>query len=143
MSIIYESLKKAESKDSNIKPKESKKFNFTPIFMFLIILGVAGFIGKRYVRTGVILVKNLINGEDKKNKDKKKEVKEPLPAKEYTPNTYTLEGIIFDGDNPVAVINGKVLKEGESIDDMKVIYIGSATVDLLNKKGNTKVTLTL
>lgn len=56
-------------------------------------------------------------------------------------SSLNLEGIIYDEYSPAVIINGKVLRKKERIDTFEVIDITPATVELLNVKDNTKLTL--
>jgi Na+-transporting methylmalonyl-CoA/oxaloacetate decarboxylase gamma subunit len=56
---------------------------------------------------------------------------------------YNLEGIIFDNAQPVAIIDGTMLKKGDIIGDFQVSEITATSVELLNTKDNTKRTLSL
>mgnify|MGYP000179797978 CR=1 FL=1 len=55
--------------------------------------------------------------------------------------TLKLESILHSEVRKVAVINGQVLAEGESIGSKKVVHIGKESVRLAN--GNQELTLTL
>jgi hypothetical protein len=52
-----------------------------------------------------------------------------------------LSAIMISQDNKLAVINGKILHEGDMINDMKVINIAPNTVDLASP--DEKLTLVL
>ena len=56
------------------------------------------------------------------------------------PGEYVLEGVIYSSD-PTAVINGKVLKAGEKIDNFVVQEITAQSVQLLKTDDNSSVTL--
>jgi hypothetical protein len=73
------------------------------------------------------------------------EVKEilPLPPELPAAPVYNLEGIIFDSALPMAIINGKMVKKGDTIGDSQVSEITATAVELLNLKDNTKFTLSL
>jgi hypothetical protein len=69
----------------------------------------------------------------------------PVPApvvKKREPGVYELEGIIYS-ENPIAIINGKILTKDGKIDDLVVIDITPQKVELLNQKTNTSITLNL
>jgi hypothetical protein len=51
---------------------------------------------------------------------------------------YNLEGIVYDNQESFAIINGKMLKKTEFIDDFQVSEITATSVELLNSKDNTK-----
>lgn len=68
---------------------------------------------------------------------------QPSPQVVATYPLYTLEGIVYDEAAPFAIINGKMLKKADKIDDFEVIDITAKTVELLNLKDNTKLTLSL
>jgi len=54
-----------------------------------------------------------------------------------------LDGIIYDTKDPVAIINGKILKVGERIQDLEVKSIESESAELINLKDNTTITVKL
>lgn len=57
------------------------------------------------------------------------------------PGTYGLDGVIDAGDNSMAIINGKLLKVDETIDDLILKKISPKEVELLNTKNNSTVIL--
>jgi len=56
---------------------------------------------------------------------------------------YLLEGVIYDEQNPSAIINGKVLRKTDKIDDYTVVDISQDSVQLINRKDNKVLTLYL
>jgi hypothetical protein len=147
MSIIYDALKKVEDKDKSPLAKGKKK----PFILFLcLVVIVIGF-------TIVFIVFKLppkkqiasITGQ-KALKDK---IKAPAAAEletqdKYSPEgaltgNYVLEGIIYDQEAPVAIINGTILREKDKIGKAEIIKINPDSVELLNLEDNTVFTLIL
>lgn len=56
---------------------------------------------------------------------------------------YLLEGVIYDEQNPSAIINGKVLRKTDKIDDYTVVEISQDSVQLINRNDNKILTLYL
>jgi type II secretory pathway component PulC len=54
---------------------------------------------------------------------------------------FKLNGIIVGGKNPIAIINGKLLRQGEKIDGYKVIRIDEKRVFLKSGRKTLKVKL--
>jgi hypothetical protein len=54
---------------------------------------------------------------------------------------YSLNGIVYSKNVPMAVINGKVVKEGDKVSDRRVTLIGDNFVIL--KKNDSEIELTL
>lgn len=48
----------------------------------------------------------------------------------YQKDTYTLSGIIYEKDQPLAVINGKTVSEGEKIGSGEIIKINKDSVEI-------------
>ena len=56
---------------------------------------------------------------------------------------YVLEGIIYNKENPIAVINGKILKKDGKIDRFLLRSIDVNSVELWNAEDNTILKLSL
>ena len=52
---------------------------------------------------------------------------------EVTPRDIKVTGILYSEDNPSAIVNGKVVKEGDIINDVKVIKIHKSNVEFEDK----------
>ena len=134
MSIIYDALNKAEKK--NFHKKQSKKpgkwIIASGITVLILILSLSG-----------ILFKNKANVSQKKHY-RKTSKRRPIKFKEkkYAPGKLVLEGIIYDKGVPTAIINGKVLKEGDEMSGIKVRKINKNSVCLINLQSNKEETLT-
>ncbi len=57
------------------------------------------------------------------------------------PGTYGLDGVIDAGENSMAIVNGKLLKIGGTIDYLVLKKIYPKEVELLNTKNNSTVIL--
>lgn len=163
MSIIYDALKKAEDKKMAEEKKQTPPSPKKGPNKIIIIIFFAAILFVLFIKV-LPHSKNLkwlssfpfLKGKNKaaaQSKDKKSSAstaskkettpEPPLPKKTYSKGTYTLEGIIHGGNTPVAVINGQVLEKGGTIDDVKIIEITPAAVEILNIKTNARSTLTL
>lgn len=60
---------------------------------------------------------------------------------EETPPQWTLSGIVYSGDSPMAVINGRAVREGDSIDGAQVVRVERRNV-ILDHEGR-RITLTV
>lgn len=70
----------------------------------------------------------------------------PVPAApqvKYPPGTYTLEGVVDAGPVSMAIINGKLLKMNDVIDDLIVRKVSAREVELSDAGGSRKVILKL
>lgn len=153
MSIIYDALKKSGdnpererktvlSADSPLPstPKLQKPFDKKKLLLPIVFVLIIGFFGYPIV-TG----KNNHKGNHSKyssaaKSSGTKHESRPAPApvvKNYSSSSLALEGIIYDEAKPIAIINGKVVKPGETINDATVESI-SATKVILRKNGNTQ-----
>jgi len=131
VSIIYDALQKTENKDIHNKhsPKSNKLFIIIVIAALVFVL----------ILSGVLLKKKVfVSQRNSCRKTVRRRVK--FAEKKYTPGSFVLEGIIYNKGFPTAVINGKVLKEGDSIGDFKVQNIGSNSVQLIGRE-NKKIKL--
>jgi hypothetical protein len=156
MSIIYDALKKAESKN-NFKMTEQNNQAKTPpqnlsnsknnpllIIILLLIIAASFFMVFRYINANSAKLKIAfsLNTGTTKQKNRRRlnprtaDKPEEIPVKKYSSGTYTLEGIIYDGQVPLAIINGQVLAKDALIEDWRIIEITDAAVKLLNTKDN-------
>lgn len=143
MSTLYDALKKAENKNDSQPPRKNNKSA-----LFLVLLAI-GFLAISFT-IKVIKTKKLQNKESKK-----KEAKKPVLAKGATTTKgapiiekktyvgYVLEGIIYNEEASLVVINGKILRKNEKIDNLVVTNITPNKVELLNLKDNTILSLNL
>jgi hypothetical protein len=164
MSIIYEALKKVESKDKDKSPKEGKKTALTLILslvgiIFIIILGsqysrnktplaqakgekVKQFSRKEVKKKGT-MAQTTIGISTARSQSVAEKIASPPPPEEGGSADYMLEGIIYDSESPLAIINGKIFKKQDKIDDWQVIDITPTAVELRNLKDNTTFSLKL
>ncbi len=140
MSTLYNALKKAEERSEKEKPVVNNRplpqQNKNSIILVLFLLFV--FVAVVYIQ--IVRVKK---EKARMLAAKKKTVAlQPVvnPVKIRKPGEYVLEGVIY-GNNPTAVINGKVLKAGDKIDKFVVQEITAQSVQLLKTDDNSIVTL--
>ncbi len=132
MSIIYEALKKAEIKSVKKGTNNKKKFFLGIIFALIVIIGFSFFIKiKQKPPTSLPL-----------NVNKKHKKKVPFKEKKYPQNELLLEGIVYDKGKPLAIINGKVFKEGDKINKLEIKKIDNNSVQLIDSQGDRTITLT-
>lgn len=136
MSVIYEALKKAESSKNKEKPPVSTGMNKS-ILLITVIGGIL--IGATFLLTNSR--KNSNPGQLKEFTAGDSKPKNVLPQKKYSAGTYTLEGIIYENAAPLAVINGKVLKELDVIGKARVVEINPSAVKLINLRNNNTTIL--
>jgi len=152
MSIIYEALKKVEGrnpskavgeggmvndKGANIK-KYSKKSLF--VLMVILIITAGAFIGQKQ---GYLFSGGNAELRARKISILKKKILKPVAFVNKASGRHVLEGIIYDVESPSAIINGKVLKKSDQIDEFTVIDITQNTVQLIDKKKGTSLNLSL
>jgi|GEM_PF-3026386 hypothetical protein len=157
MSVIYDALNKPD-KDGDKENQDNGKNDNKPqgkgknaaivILLFLVICGALYFLGRRYVSKETVtnlLAKlspelasaNKKNSSARSSKPAAKRI--IVPDKTYAPNKYVLEGIIYDNNGavPLVIINGKVLKEKDQIDNYRVANISASRAELINLEDNT------
>lgn len=150
MSTIYEALKKVETKNNpslirpvfakteekrEILPGKKKKPPFPPLIVVIAVpLLVLSFVG----------LKTLFGPEAGVNKERKmaESGNRVFIPKKYSKNRYILEGILYDQEVSSAIVNGKVVKTGDRIGNLKVIDIRSDRIEVINLKNYNKSTLT-
>jgi hypothetical protein len=156
MSIIYEALKKVEGKVSlaslentprpespPLRKKERKiivpkKRTFLSPLLFLIALGL-------------LILSFLL--PDQQEAARQKALSRPAEKREIDPvrvhvkpevtEKYVLEGIVYDSQDSFAIINGKAVKESDTIGDLRMDKISEDSVELVNNQDNSRVTLLL
>jgi len=158
MSIIYEALKKVENnkglsaiKNTYVKSNigiEEKTFKphyyKNKFFLFLVIFSVI---------SGLILSSSkLINlhkskgsffaGMAKTNSqfDSRAQL---VNSVSKISGKYILEGVVDDGENPFAIINGRVLRSYDRIDDYMIMDISKDEVEMVNVHDKSRLNLSL
>ncbi len=158
MSIIYEALKKVEGQkdsplfeDISVAPSPSiqkkgkkaalgKKIFILSLTLFLIALGA------------FLLYTSLTKQEEERKIDParvyntqkpKKQISGGIVLKKEPVREYILEGIVYDGDASFAIINGKVIKETDTLGSFRMDKISEDNVEMINSTDNNKVTLSL
>lgn len=136
MSVIYEALKKVE----NTKNKQEFPI-YTGFNKKILLISVIGgiLISATFLLTNSR--KNPHPGQLKEFTAGDSKPKNVLPQKKYSADTYTLEGIIYESAVPLAVINGKVLKELDVIGKARVVEINPSAVKLASLKNNNTIVL--
>ena len=152
MSIIYDALKKIEKKEGVIPQgkepeagdKRKKGFPWVLILIPAIVISASLFILHARKRA-VVKAKDIaevvlpvapipIAQEDYSN---------TTSGNEFSPGDYVLEGIIYSREDPVAIINGKIFKVKEKVDDLEVANITPDNVELVNPADNSTISLSL
>ena len=143
MSIIYDALKKVDDKDIRVKRQNrfNKKkyiFRFFLLVLIVVLIPFAAANFKKQPSTPTVKKKAVIS-KNQPIAAKPVQKRTPQPVKEYSVDQYALEGIIYEGDTPLAVINGKLLNKGDIINGFTVKEIMPNSVILLgpdNKETN-------
>ena len=140
MSIIYDALKKTETKTKDIEEKirgpKRNKSKFLKIFFvlcILIIVGFAGFfIGKPSKspssgRRGVLIPKIRLptSVQTKASKESK--------------STLSLNGIMFSDGQYFALINDQIVKAGDFIEGAQIHKIDSAGVEITTEESSYRL----
>lgn len=151
MSIIYDALKKAEgnsagiiSKDNQPKEKKSNQNKvqlFILIALFLSISSIAVFYFFSKKQGSSELVVSELKQKKNQGPKLKKEIKKP--EAKLNNSSYRLEGIIFDQDNPFAIINGKRVYQGDKIGSFIVSKIKTDKVELFEPGSEEAKTLAI
>lgn len=140
MSIIYDALKKVEESNS-LGPKVANKANkHKPnIYLLYILIAVFGFL------TADLFTKPLLRNQDTRmfrvltKEASQPESNVPLPyyetAKEAKPS-FILNGVFFSQEEGYALINNRIVKNGDLIDGAIVKGITSDEVEL-DSRGST------
>lgn len=137
MSIIYEALKKIEKKEDKDKPLFTKHL-FK--YIFVIVVGIVLFsffsISIYFSRPKTKTASFFTYSTSKIF---------PLPevqndqSKTAASVKYRLQGIIYDKDRPIALINGKKLGIGDNIEGARVVNISGNGVELETKEGKVYI----
>jgi hypothetical protein len=146
MSIIYEALKKVEEEN---KPKTSEGINKSQykhrlVYLFLGFIFLSLFTGYFFFFKKASIEKPLtyIKGKYELQKVKREKPRLPSHTEKYeevstktNKRKYYLQGIIYTKEAPLALINGKRVSEGESINNAVVKKITPKGVKLETKEG--------
>ena len=147
MSIIYEALKKIEEKENKPKPPALRYLSKYILAIVVVILFVFFFsISIHFSRpktkqkptiayppsTIFSSLKLAVNKSQNiilpgKQEDKKEQIE------------YQLQGIIYDLENPIALINGKKVGIGDNIEGARLIDISDDGVELETKEGRIHI----
>ena len=134
MSIIYDALNKAEKED-NIRnkqsPKSDRRFMVTGIAVLIIIL----------ILSVIFLNNKKVHILRRKSRRRIVRRHVNFAEKKYSPGSLVLEGIIYDKGIPTAVINGRVLAEGDKILGFRVDKISKDSVQLSDSQNDREITL--
>ena len=160
MSIIYDALKKIESKKNHFansqvneetnsfqENEKIKSKNITKkeviflsgVVLLIMLSGVLFFTSEKRNQAGIPSVTNKRISTQKTKKVSAKNAK--LIKKHY--KGFILEGIIYDEQAPFAIINSEMLKPLDKIGNYVVEEITQETVILINAKDSKKVRLAL
>ncbi|MCM8787774.1 MAG: hypothetical protein NC935_06990 [Candidatus Omnitrophica bacterium] len=148
MSIIYEALKKIEKKEIN-RPLSKSFYLFSNLKQILLIFGFVIFIFGLLKFIDIFknkkdFFKNTSSNLNLQNEQKKilDNNRQNIPSNiSLLSEKYILQGIIYDSQNPIALINGKKLSVGDKINDAKVINIFEDGVILEDKDGKTYLSI--
>lgn len=132
MSIIYEALKKAEERELN-SFNNLRKNSILRVILLGVIFSLLVFysLGRLSFKFKKEFSDQEISFAMKKN----------FLKRDSHFSDLHLQGLIYDDKNPLVIINGKVLKKGETLDNIKVAEITPARVRLFDKKKNKYITL--
>ncbi|MCM8819673.1 MAG: hypothetical protein NC925_02645 [Candidatus Omnitrophica bacterium] len=139
MSIIYEALQKIEKKKIN-KPVFRCFYLFSVfkkiLSVFILTIFIFGFLKffDIFKNKKIFLEKNqnsIVNNYRKNTQ----------PTTSLLSKKYFLQGIIYDNQRPIALINGKKLTIGSKIEDAKVVNIFADGVLLEDGEGKTYLSL--
>ncbi|MDD5044323.1 MAG: hypothetical protein PHU91_04935 [Candidatus Omnitrophica bacterium] len=143
MSVIYDALQKAENQNK-AGPGSAQKKKSKSLVPFLSVICVIA---------GIIFIFNYLPKKKIMVKVKPPEapvVQPVIPAKEEGPQipetpseeNYIIEGIIYSSKEPLAIINGRILKKNDKIDEFEVRDISPNSVELVRPSDNTSLNLT-
>jgi hypothetical protein len=138
MSIIYEALKKVEKKNGR---EEKRIINYpkpalkSKIMIPLALIGIIciGFIGK-----GIWGNKTEVADKPKQVKAKQKALVKKAKVRRQN-RGFSLQGIIYDEANSLALINGKKISIGEEIKQARLVGVARDSVELDTKKGRIRI----
>ncbi len=145
MSIIYEALKKVEGqrRTPNSKPSAATQFSPKPAKV------TSNF--KRILLTALAIILMIsINMSRQASIPSsqppavlKQETLKLARTNEPAAADYSLEGIIYDFKNPWAIINGKVVKESDSLGSYSVVKIAQDRVEMTDAQDGSQLILSL
>ncbi|MBU1122515.1 MAG: hypothetical protein KKF54_07480 [Candidatus Omnitrophica bacterium] len=161
MSIIYEALKKAEEKNNLRKPviKKRKNPNFKVIFfVFVVLISTGAFymiwqaisVLKSPSENGIIYTEETIDNKqvaiNAKKIDKRKKSNKLGKAKKKVNAfrediVYRLQGIVYDEDNPFAIINGKQIGVGQKVEEALLTRISHDGIEIQTEQGKVYIAL--
>lgn len=134
MSIIYDALKKAQSRFTFSSPEQKKPGFLVWVGVVMIFLGFLGcglvlmlLINSANQKTVVKLVPPQKQGEEKKSI-----LNLPIIPKPES-QQLVLNGIIAMEGEYLALINNQILKEGDYVQNMRIINITKDKVELYSK----------
>ena len=151
MSIINEALKKAGKEKSSLEPVAAlgsarpapmkEPFNWGPLFViFVLVLITAPIVAPAFSvpfrRTELPTVTPASEKTDRKEQFAVEEVPlfQPAAFPFTQPPLLTLSGIVYSPDDAYCIINDKIVKPGESVQEAKLITITQNQV-VLDFKG--------
>lgn len=156
MSIIYDALQKAEKTNSTLdKPQKIPLKNKT--YLLYIITGIFGFfaaqlffnfITSSFQETGIVDKKTapVIPKVIKPQAGILSLSKSPFASEQTNPQKdknisadFNLTGIVFSQDARYALINNKIVNEGDKIEGATVVNISENEVELKGEKLNLKL----
>ncbi|MBU9889797.1 MAG: hypothetical protein KTQ49_08030 [Candidatus Omnitrophica bacterium] len=143
MSIVYEYLKQIQQQKEpgTFVPLEKVAEQNGKWWPPLPALGV-------WVLTGVVVLGSVFwmvsrSGDSGPRGALSSRVRPFARAASVTTPGYVLEGIIYNPDQPFAIVNGKMLERNGQIDDLVVTAITPSAVSLKHLKDQTDLTLKL
>jgi len=148
MSTLYDALKKAEDKLKETPLTQTSQPQINPpnfkviLIMVLLVLFILA-VGR------AVMISRASKAVAKKETPSGFFAKTTAPATQGTPQPIRepgeayLEGIIYNAESSIAIINGKLVKEGEQADDFKVTKITQDTVEVQNVKTGASKSLSL
>jgi len=148
MSIIYEALQKIEKKTEPPKalftPKEvfspQPRVSRWPLWLFVLIVALSlSMAGTKLMRLAQAPATTTFAMPTQPRNQAltapagsgSSDIMSSHPTAAHIP--YSLQGIIYDSQHPLAIINGKQLGIGQSIDDATVVEITQKGVELAVK----------
>ncbi|UCD15816.1 MAG: hypothetical protein JSV34_01850 [Candidatus Omnitrophota bacterium] len=136
MSIIYEALKKAEEKN---KPHYKPKSDFKIIFLIFMVMMGAGifYVVWKTVSGSDFSPNSKVVYAKKEKKPKTNSLKKAI-KKDIG---YNLQGIIYDKNEPLAIINGKQIRVGQSIEEALLTQISQEGIEIETSQGKVFISL--
>jgi hypothetical protein len=147
---MYDALRKAEAErkkaGGNSASKAGVSDNIKAVLLLIAVIAVFTIAIYRFngAKTALNATKPVIAQAVAVVPTPAKTAVVPAPLKpQRAPGTYGLDGIIDAGTDSMAVINGKLMKPEDSIDNLILKKISPKEVELLNTKDNSTVILKL